>query len=127
MKKGCLRPGRLTVTPGEKRNEAGAGLLVGTDASKKTPTSELMGTLFDAMPFSAACVWSGPPSGDKPMGGPPWSVLPETSKDRTVPGITGWARTGDSAGAESPPQAALPFGIPASQGFAVPGTEKLVE
>jgi hypothetical protein len=52
-----------------------------------------------------------------------WSTLPVTANVSEVPGVrVPGASTGDCAGALSPEQHNVPFGMPARKGLALPGT-----
>jgi hypothetical protein len=53
-------------------------------------------------------------------------VVPVAENTNGVPGMrVSGVNTGDWPGAESPEQQVLPFGMPASQGFAVPGIDTI--
>ena len=112
-----------------KSSVAGAGFPFGASLPKNTPMSELVGALTFEMPFSAPVVWRLNPvpsgvgdvqPGQYPTGPAPGLML--TVNCRISPALKLPANTGDCAGAESPELAVLPFGIPASQGSLVPGT-----
>src|SRR5262249_5632262 len=118
MKKTCLSAGDRAVKevvrpPGEKSSPAGAAVESGRLGPRKTPTSESAGAVIAAIPSLAGVETRPLPSGGSVGGLGTKLTLPVTLNVRTDPAVTLPTRTGDCAGAESPPQHVDPSGIPA--------------
>ncbi len=128
-KKTCLCSGesvrKSRLAEDEKSGVAGAGAPSGWLASGKTPTSGLVGRFIPHLAFSAPLVAPtlANPSGPWPAGAGSGTkfAAPVTEKDSpTIVGLPRAKSTGD--GATSPQEAVIPSGMPASLGFALPGT-----
>jgi hypothetical protein len=115
MKNACFSAGERVVKLVLVKSRAeGAAEESGWLASRKTPTSALMGHVAPEMPLVDTVVKTEPPSGGSVGGAPVLSTLPVTENVREDPGVTEMlvTSTGDWAGAASPLQHVEPFGIP---------------
>jgi len=129
MKKACFSAGESDgklVEPGVlKFRSTGAGVAVGSELSRKAPTSAFAGQDAPDIPLFAGVAATTPPSGGLPDGPGTKFTLPDTVKVTVDPGtrVMPVTSTGDCPGTESPPQQVLPLGIPERYGLEVPGTD----
>jgi hypothetical protein len=116
MKNACFNAGeRVVKLVLLKSSAVGAAVESGWLASRKTPTSALIGQVAPEIPLFEEVEKTLPPSGERVGVNPELSTLPVTVNVREEPGVIAKlvTRTGDWAGAVSPLQQAEPFGIPA--------------